>query len=156
MCVVLLSTLLRLALTLSGLTSLDDRRGAYRPVPRGDVLDAFDDAHRSLMIATGAVAVTAAAAGLGALTRFDGWTAALAGLLAVVLASRARMFPLVPQKGALLTAALVLLIALALRCADGASWGTAPALAMLLAWPSPSRCSAGRSPSTSGPGSAAS
>ncbi|TYB43617.1 type VII secretion integral membrane protein EccD [Actinomadura chibensis] len=132
-CVVLLSTVLRLALTASGLTSLDDRRGAGEPVRRGDVVSAFDDAHRSLVFATVAVAVAAAAAGLGALSRFDGWTCALAGLLAVVVASRARMFPLVVQKSALLTAAAAITIGLAVRCADETSWGVWPALGVLLA-----------------------
>ncbi|MFD0686797.1 EsaB/YukD family protein [Actinomadura fibrosa] len=132
-CVVLLSVVLRLALTLSGLTVLDDRRGAGGAVPRGDVLRAIDHAHRTMMIATVAVAVAAAVAGLGALTRFDGWTATLAALLAVVVASRARMFPLIVQKAGLFASAVVIAAGLAVHWAEHVSWGAAPALGLLVA-----------------------
>ncbi|RSN43875.1 type VII secretion integral membrane protein EccD [Actinomadura sp. WAC 06369] len=130
-CVVLLGVVLRLALALSGLTSLDDRRGEGGAVRRGDVLEAFDGAHRTMTIATAAVAVAAAVAGFGALSRFDGWTAALAGLLAVVLGGRARVFPLVVQKAALLGAAVAITVGLAVRLAGHASWGPPAALVLL-------------------------
>lgn len=132
-CVVLLNVMLRIALTLSGLTSLDDRRSAGAAVPRGDVLTALAHTHRSLVIATVAVAVAAVPAGWAPAARLDGWTAALAALLAVVVASRARLFPLVPQKTALLAAALVIWVHLAYRWAEAAAWGAAPALGMLAA-----------------------
>ncbi|WP_026405672.1 EsaB/YukD family protein [Actinomadura rifamycini] len=130
-CVVLLGVVLRLALALSGLTSLDDRRGEGGAVRRGDVLEAFDGAHRTMTIATAAVAVAAAVAGFGALSRFDGWTAALAALLAVVLGGRARVFPLVVQKTALLGAAVAITVGLAVRLAGHASWGPPAALVLL-------------------------
>ncbi|WP_243716151.1 type VII secretion integral membrane protein EccD [Actinomadura darangshiensis] len=130
-CVVLLSTVLRLALSLSGLASLDDRRSAGDPVLRGDVMRALDGAHRSMSIAIGSIAVAAAVAGLGALSRFDGYTAALAGLLALVVAGRARVFPLVAEKVALLAAAVTVVIGLAVRCAGEFAWGAAPALGLL-------------------------
>ncbi|MEU6033924.1 type VII secretion integral membrane protein EccD [Actinomadura sp. NPDC047616] len=132
-CVVLLNVMLRIALTLSGLTSLDDRRSAGSAVPRGDVLTALVHTHRSLVIATVAVAVAAVLAGWAPATRLDGWTAALAVLLAIVVASRARMFPLVPQKAALLAAALAVWVNLAYRWADDTPWAAAPALGMLAA-----------------------
>ncbi|QKW35093.1 type VII secretion integral membrane protein EccD [Actinomadura sp. NAK00032] len=131
-CVVLLSAVLRLALALSGLTSLDDRRGAGNAVARADLMAALDRAHRTMVIATVAVAVAAAVAGLGATARFGGWSAALAALLALVVAGRARVFPLVLEKAALLCAAVVILIGLAVRWAGHVSWGVAPALGMLL------------------------
>ncbi|WP_433325762.1 EsaB/YukD family protein [Spirillospora sp. CA-294931] len=132
-CVVLLSVLLRTALSLSGLASLDDRRGSGDAVARGDVMGALDTAHRSMVIATVAVALAAAVAGLGATADFDGWSGGLAGLLAVVVASRARMFPLVLEKGALFASAMVIVVALCVRWADHVTWGVWPALGMLLA-----------------------
>ncbi|XRQ03341.1 type VII secretion integral membrane protein EccD [Actinomadura welshii] len=131
-CVVVLSALLRTALSLSGLTSLDDRRGAGRAVPRADLMAALDRAHRTMVIATVAVAVAAAVAGLGATADFGGWSAALAALLALVLAGRARVFPLVLEKAALLSAAVAVVIGLAVRWAEHVSWGVVPALGMLL------------------------
>ncbi|OLT24093.1 hypothetical protein BJF79_45435 [Actinomadura sp. CNU-125] len=129
---VLLGVVLRLALAMSGLTSLDDRRGEGGAVRRGDVLEAFDGAHRTMTIATVAVAVAAVVGGFGALSRFDGWTAALAGLLAVVLAGRARVFPLVVQKTALLAAAVAITVGLAVRLAGHETWGAPSALGVLV------------------------
>ncbi|RKS74719.1 type VII secretion integral membrane protein EccD [Actinomadura pelletieri DSM 43383] len=135
-CVVLLSVLLRTALSLSGLTSLDDRRSAGGAVPRVDLMAALDRAHRTMVIATLAVSVAAAVAGLGAATELGGsrgaWNAALAALLALVVAGRARVFPLVLQKAALLGAAVVIVIGLGVRWAEQVSWGIAPALGMLV------------------------
>ncbi|MWA07590.1 type VII secretion integral membrane protein EccD [Actinomadura sp. LD22] len=130
-CVILLGSIVRLAVSLSGLTALDDRRDAGDAVLRGDVLRALDGAHRSLTIATIAVSLAAGAAGLGALTRLDGYTAALAGLLALILAGRARVFPLVMEKVALLAAAVTIVTGLCVRCAAEYSWGAWPALAVL-------------------------
>ena len=132
-CVLLLSVLLRTALMLSGLTSLDDRRGEGAPVTRSDVMSALDSAHRSMVIATLAVAVAAVVAGLGAIAAFDGWTAALAGLLALVIASRARTFPLVLEKAGLFAAAVAIVVGLAVRWAGHVAWGPGPALGMLIA-----------------------
>lgn len=132
LCVVLLSVVLRMALSLSGLTSLDDRRGAGGAVARADLLAALDRAHRTMLIATVAVAVAAAVAGVGATAEFGGWTGGLAALLALVVASRARVFPLVLEKAALLAASVAILIGLAVRCTEHVSWGIAPALGMLL------------------------
>ncbi|KAB2388803.1 type VII secretion integral membrane protein EccD [Actinomadura montaniterrae] len=130
-CVILLGSIVRLAVSLSGLTALDDRRDAGDAVLRGDVLRALDGAHRSLAIATIAVSLAAGAAGLGALTRLDGYTAALAGLLALILAGRARVFPLVVEKAALLAAAVTIVAGLCVRGAAECAWGAWPALAAL-------------------------
>ncbi|MEY9214301.1 type VII secretion integral membrane protein EccD [Thermobifida halotolerans] len=130
-CVVLLSVLLRTALALSGLSVLDDRRSTGAEVSRADVMSALTDAHRSMVIATAAVAVFAAAAGMGLATEFTGWTAALCVLLAIVVASRSRMFPLVVEKASLLAAAVVVLVAPALAWAGDARWAVWPAAGVL-------------------------
>ncbi|TDQ52263.1 type VII secretion integral membrane protein EccD [Actinorugispora endophytica] len=131
-CVVLLSLLLRTALTLSGLTVLDDRRSAGSEVGRADVMSALAGAHRSMVVATVAVAAAAAAAGLGLASDFNGWTAALSVLLAIVVASRSRMFPLVAQKTGLLAAAVVILVSFAFSWAGQAAWAVWAAAGVLL------------------------
>lgn len=130
-CVVLLSVLLRTALALSGLSALDDRRSAGTEVGRSDVLGALTEVHRSMVLATVAVAVFAATAGVGLASEFSGWTAALAGLLAIVVASRSRMFPLVVEKASLLAAAVVVLAVPALAWADETWWTVWPAAGVL-------------------------
>ncbi|ADH70003.1 MULTISPECIES: type VII secretion integral membrane protein EccD [Nocardiopsis] len=132
-CVVLLSLLLRLALMFSGLAVLDDRRSSGEAVTRSDVLTSVAGAHRSLVIATIAVAVSAATAGIGLATHFDWWTAGLSVVLALVVASRARLFPLVAQKSVLIAASLVVLVAFLLSWAEAVPWGVWPALGIAVA-----------------------
>ncbi|WP_433698983.1 type VII secretion integral membrane protein EccD [Nocardiopsis sp. CA-288880] len=132
-CVVLLSLLLRLALTFSGLAVLDDRRSSGDAVARGDVLTSVAGAHRSLVIATVSVAAATATAGVGLATRFDWWTAGLSVVLALVVASRARLFPLVAQKSALIGASLVVLVSFLFAWADAVPWGVWPALGIAVA-----------------------
>ncbi|MBR8740981.1 type VII secretion integral membrane protein EccD [Nocardiopsis sp. MG754419] len=132
-CVIGLSLLLRVALMISGLAVLDDRRGSGEPVTRVDVLTAVARAHRSLVIATVAVAVAAAVAGLGLVTNLTPWTAGLSVVLAIVVASRSRQFPLIAQKVSLLAASLVVLIALLLAWAGEETWAVWPALGVILA-----------------------
>ncbi|GAA3759885.1 type VII secretion integral membrane protein EccD [Salinactinospora qingdaonensis] len=131
-CVVLLSLFLRVALTLSGLTVLDDRRSAAGTVARTDVASALANAHRSVTVATAATAIAAAVAGWGLATEFTWWTASLAVLLAVVVASRSRMFPLVAEKAALLAAAVVIVASFALAWSGQAPWAGWPAAGLLL------------------------
>lgn len=132
-CIILLSVLLRLALTMSGLSVLDDERSGGASVARTDVLTAVADAHRSLVIATAAVAVASAAAGIGLAGEFGPWTAALAVALAIVVASRSRMFPLVAQKAVLVAASLLILVGLLFAWADSAPWAVWSALGVLAA-----------------------
>lgn len=132
-CVVALSLLLRVALMISGLAVLDDRRSSGEPVARADVLTSVARAHRSLVIATLAVAVVAAVAGLGLVTNFTPWTGGLAVVLTVVVASRSRLFPLVAQKAALIAASLVTLIAFLTALADAQTWGVWAALCVAAA-----------------------
>jgi type VII secretion integral membrane protein EccD len=109
--VLLLGVLPRLALTASGLTGLDDRRLAGGRVGRRDVRAALDHTHRGMALAVvttaGSVALAGwllAAADTGPAGR---WTAPLAALLAVVLLTRARAFPLTVEVAALVGAATV-------------------------------------------------
>jgi hypothetical protein len=55
-------------------------------VTRSDVTTALVSAHRSMVIATVAVAISVVVAGYGPQTVFDGWTAALSALLAIIVA----------------------------------------------------------------------
>lgn len=132
-CVVALSLLLRVALMISGLAVLDDRRTSGEPVTRADVLTSVARAHRSLVIATLAVAVVAAVAGLGLATDLTPWTGGLAVVLTVVVASRSRLFPLIAQKAALIAASLVALIAFLVALADVQAWGVWAALGIAAA-----------------------
>ncbi|MFE7242096.1 type VII secretion integral membrane protein EccD [Streptomyces sp. NPDC057580] len=112
--VVLLGLLPRLALMASGLTSLDDRRSGGISVSRHQVGNALAATHRGLALATTVTAVSATAGGW-LLTQADKptvWTMALPSLVALVLLSRARAFPLVAEVVALFAASAVLVVRL--------------------------------------------
>ena len=110
--IVVLGLLPRLALALSGLTTLDDQRSAGATVGRYEVTLAIAAAHRGLVIATAAAAACAAVAG-GLLATVPGpWTLSLAATVAVVCALRARIFPLVGQVVALFAAATAIALLL--------------------------------------------
>ncbi len=112
--VVLLGLLPRLALMASGLTALDDRRSGGTSVSRHQVANALAATHRGLALATMVTAVSAAAAGW--LLTLAGeptvWTVVLPSLVAVVLLSRARAFPLVLEVVVLIAAASALVVRL--------------------------------------------
>ncbi|MEV6678681.1 type VII secretion integral membrane protein EccD [Streptomyces erythrochromogenes] len=112
--VVLLGLLPRLALMASGLTALDDRRSGGASVSRHEVGNALAATHRGLALATIVTAISAAAAGwlLTLAEKPSVWTVALPSLIAVVLLSRARAFPLVAEVVALLAAAALLVVRL--------------------------------------------
>jgi type VII secretion integral membrane protein EccD len=110
--VISIGVLPRLALVSSGLATLDDRRSAGSPVSRHDVADALAAAHRGLVIATATVAAVAALTGILLARAAGDWTVPLALLLALVLVSRARVFPIAMQVVALHAAAVVVLLAL--------------------------------------------
>ncbi|MER5553562.1 type VII secretion integral membrane protein EccD [Streptomyces sp. NPDC002793] len=112
--VVLLGLLPRLALMASGLTALDDRRSGGVSVSRHEVGNALAATHRGLALATLAASVSAAGAGW-LITRAGTqtvWTVVLTTVVAVVLLSRARAFPLVAEVVALFAAAAVLFVRL--------------------------------------------
>lgn len=103
--VVGLGVLPRLALMASGLSGLDDRRSGGASVSRYDVGSALAATHRGLALATVVLAVSAGAAGVLALRDVSVWSVLLAGAAALVLALRARAFPLTAEVVALLAAA---------------------------------------------------
>lgn len=131
--VVLLGLLPRIALMASGLTALDDRRSGGVSVSRHDVGNALAATHRGLSLATLATSVSAAAAGwlLTLADRPTVWTVLLPSLVAVVLLSRARAFPLVAEVVALFAAAAVLVVRLVMLWMDHA--GGAGPIAVLCA-----------------------
>ncbi|MET9360658.1 type VII secretion integral membrane protein EccD [Streptomyces sp. NPDC006632] len=100
-----LGVLPRLALMASGLSGLDDRRSSGASVSRYQVSTALAATHRGLALATVVVAVCAAAAGILVLRAPTVWTVPLAAVLAVVLALRARAYPLVAEVVGLFAAA---------------------------------------------------
>lgn len=112
--VVLLGLLPRLALMASGLTALDDRRSGGASVSRHQVRNALAATHRGLALATAVTAASAAAAGwlLTSGGRPSVWAVVLASVVAVVLLSRARAFPLVAEVVALFAAAALLFVRL--------------------------------------------
>ncbi|WP_017591976.1 type VII secretion integral membrane protein EccD [Nocardiopsis potens] len=132
-CTVLVSVLLRAALALSGLTVLDDRRGAGEEVPREDVRSALAGTHRGMVVAAVAVAACAVAAAYGLSSAPDPWTMVLTGLLAVILAGRSRMFPLVTEKAPLLAAAVAAVLALAWALDAAVPFAPLPSVGLLAA-----------------------
>lgn len=116
--VVVLGLLPRLALMAAGLTGLDDRRSGGASVSRHEVGAAMAATHRGLALATVVTAVSATAAGLLTATAPSAWTVSLTAVLAVVLVSRARAFPLVAEVVVLHAAAAVLLVRLAVLWTD--------------------------------------
>ncbi|MCC3654112.1 MULTISPECIES: type VII secretion integral membrane protein EccD [Streptomyces] len=129
--VVVLGLLPRLALMAAGLTALDDRRSAGASVSRHQVDTALAAAHRGLALATIVTAVSVTAAGLLASTVSNPWAISLTAVLALVLASRSRAFPLVAEVVVLLGAASVLLVRLVTLWTDSLDGAPAGPLGLL-------------------------
>ncbi|MEW1654307.1 secretion protein snm4 [Streptomyces sp. NPDC093707] len=116
-----------LALRAAGLTGLDDRHTGGTPVGRHEVAAALAATHHPLAPATVATAASAGAAGVLAAGEPGPWTVLTAALLAVVLFSRARAYPLAVEVVALLAAGTAVCVRLVVLCATD---GGAPALAL--------------------------
>ncbi len=110
--VVVLGVLPRLALMVSGLSGLDDRRSGGASVSRYQVSSALSATHRGLALATVVMAVSAAVAGVLVLDAVSVWTVTLAAAVTVVLVLRARVFPLTVEVVALFAAAAVVAVRL--------------------------------------------
>ncbi|WP_445954622.1 type VII secretion integral membrane protein EccD [Streptomyces sp. LNU-CPARS28] len=113
--VVALGVLPRLALMTSGLAGLDDRRSGGASVSRYEVGSALAATHRGLVLATLVLAGSAAVAGFLTLSEPDDvsvWKVLLAAAVALVLALRARAFPLIAEVVGLLLAAAVVVVRL--------------------------------------------
>ncbi|MFE6686556.1 secretion protein snm4 [Streptomyces sp. NPDC057743] len=125
--VLALGALPRLALRTAGLTGWDEKHAGGTPVSRHQVAAALAATHQGLAPATVATAASAGAAGVLAAGAPGPWTVLTALLLAVVLFSRARAYPLAVQVVALLAAGTAVCVRLVLLCAAD---GGAPALAL--------------------------
>ncbi|MEV0178407.1 type VII secretion integral membrane protein EccD [Streptomyces sp. NPDC050625] len=133
---VLLGVLPRLALMASGLTGLDDRRTGGVSVSRYDVTTALAATHRGLALATIVLAGSAAAAGVLVLHSVSVWTVLSGAAVAVVLALRARAFPLTAEVVALLLAAAVVTVRLVVVwLGHAAALGPVAVLALLAVVP---------------------
>ncbi|WJV46453.1 type VII secretion integral membrane protein EccD [Streptomyces flavofungini] len=110
--VVALGVLPRLALMTSGLSGLDDRRSGGASVSRYEVGSALAATHRGLVLATLVLAGSAAVAGFLTLSTATVWEVLLAAAVALVLALRARAFPLIAEVVGLLLAAAVVVVRL--------------------------------------------
>ena len=102
----------RLALQGAGLLRLDDQRARGASVSAHEVDTALAANHRVLVLVTVTAAASTAAGGWWALSRPSPWSVGLALLLAVLLLSRARAYPLTVEVLALTAAAAVLLLRL--------------------------------------------
>jgi type VII secretion integral membrane protein EccD len=124
--VVVLGMLPRLALMASGLSGLDDRRTGGVSVSRYQVGTALAATHRGLVLATVAFAASAGAAGVLVLHTVSVWTVSLGIVVMVVLALRARAFPLTAEVVVLLVAAAVVVVRLVVVWGDHASGAVGP------------------------------
>jgi type VII secretion integral membrane protein EccD len=101
---VLLGLLPGLAMSVSGLSGLDDRVVEGRRVPRTVAVRAVDATHRGLTWATVATAVVTGTACWALAGEPDAWARALAAAAGTVVLLRARILPLAPQRLAVLAA----------------------------------------------------
>ena len=131
---VVLGLLPRLALMASGLTALDDRRSGGISITRHQVGTALAGTHRGLVLSTIVTAVSATSAGwlLTLAEKPTVWTVALASLVVVVLASRARAFPLIAEVVALFVAASCLVVRLVMVWMEHAG-GAGPLVVLCVA-----------------------
>ncbi|MER8005895.1 EsaB/YukD family protein [Streptomyces sp. NPDC094149] len=131
--VLVLGLLPRSALTASGLSGLDDRRSGDSSVSRYQVSTALAAAHRELALATLVTAGSAAVGGVFALRTVNAWTVTLVLAVALVLALRARAYPLVPEVVALFLAGAVVAVRLTWVWAErGGTGGAGAAIAALV------------------------
>ncbi|MFG1625946.1 EsaB/YukD family protein [Kribbella sp. NPDC049227] len=130
--VLLLGLLPRMALALSGLSNLDDRRASGQEIMRGDVQSALNAAHLGLALATVPIAVSSAVAGIMLLRQGGAWAVALALVLAFLLASRSRLYPLVSEVAVLFAAAFTIVTGCVLIAALNGQGGAFIALGLLV------------------------
>ncbi|MFD5734667.1 type VII secretion integral membrane protein EccD [Streptomyces sioyaensis] len=128
--VLALGYLPRLALMSAGLTRLDDQRSSGVQVGKHRVMTALSATHRGLALATVTAAVSAGTGGVLAVAADGMWPVIAAVLLAVVLFSRARAYPLAVEVVALLLATLAVLVRLLLLWAEVEGSPAAPLTAL--------------------------
>jgi hypothetical protein len=110
--VLVLGLLPRIGLAMSGLTGLDDWRAQGGAVQRTDVQSAINAAHLGIALATVPVAISSVAVAVLMLRTWNGWSISIAVLLAFLLASRARLYPLLTEVAVLCAAALGIMLVL--------------------------------------------
>ena len=114
--VVLLGLLPRFGLRLAGLDTFGERRDGWladsASIRRGDLAGTRMMAHRSVLVATVTASICAALAGSMLVAAPSPWTLALAASVVVILAARARSFPLAAEVAALIAAATSVLLIL--------------------------------------------
>lgn len=130
--VLLLGLLPRIALAMSGLTALDDRRAAGGEVLRTDVRTALNSAHLGIALATVPVAVSAVVSAEVMLRNWSGWSISIVVLLAFLLASRARLYPLLTEVAALCGAALGIMLVLTVELSTKETGGALIAVGLLV------------------------
>jgi len=130
--VLLLGILPRLALSMSGLTALDDQRARGNEVGRPDVEEALNAAHVGLALAAASIALWSAAAGVVLAMHGSGWTVGIAAVLALLLCSRSRLYPLAGEVLGLFAAAGVVVAALVLDLSQESVGGTLVAVGLLV------------------------
>ncbi|WP_433002922.1 EsaB/YukD family protein [Kribbella sp. CA-294648] len=130
--VLLLGLLPRLALALSGLSRLDDRRAAGQEIMRGDVRSALNAAHLGLALATVPIGVSSAVAGVMLVRDGSAWAIGLALVLALLLASRSRLYPLVSEVAVLFAASFTVVAGCVLIAAVKGQGGAFIALGLLV------------------------
>lgn len=130
--VLLLGVLPRLALSMSGLTALDDRRAQGSEVLRTDVSAALNAAHVGLALAAASIALWSAVAGI--VLALDGsvWTVSIAAVLALLLCTRARLYPLAVEVLGLFIAAGIVVCALVQDLSGRPVGGTLVAVGLLV------------------------
>jgi type VII secretion integral membrane protein EccD len=114
--VLVLGLMPKIALSSSGLATLDDQRAKGDTIARTDALDAIAAAHATLSLGS-VIAATSIGTGLwiiGTDASTQPWTLPLLAALIVATALRARAFPLAAERIALYAASAVGLAALAL------------------------------------------
>jgi type VII secretion integral membrane protein EccD len=130
--VLLLGVLPRLALSMSGLTALDDRRARGTEIGRPDVEAALNAAHVGLALAATSIALWSAAAGVVLALYGSAWTVGVAALLALLLCARSRLYPLAAEVLGLFAAAGVVLAALVQVLSGRPLGGTLVAVGLLV------------------------
>ena len=119
------------AMSVSGLTGLDDRLIEGGSIGRPDAADALTATHRGLNWACIALGLVIGAAGFLLGSTPDGWAMGLAAALAVVVLLRTRVLPLAPQRLACFAAATAITAGLAVGGFSLAPLWTLAALAVL-------------------------
>lgn len=122
-----------LAMTMSGLSGLDDRVVEGRLVARADVEGAVTGTHRALTAATVAAVAPTAISTWALAGTDDVFARGVAAAVGVILLLRTQVLPLAPQRLALLAGGAVTLIALMLSGALGTGTLLLAAAAVLVA-----------------------